>query len=392
MRPDKFSTTPRIFASANGSQSVEEIVALIGRIQSSVEKNGSNHASEIARMQSQIVEMSTKIAAGRLGSVADFGPNLADRNAFASYCKTGIRGAMTTDSSPDGGYMVPQTLDNQIAKIARDYSPIRQIATVVTASGVYKKLVSLNGATANWRSERSSVPETPGMSLAEITPPEGELTASPRVSNWLLDDSQYDVATELSTEIATLFAQKEGQAFVSGDGIEKPRGFLTATTVDNAAWTWGKLGWVKTGDANAFIAATTTVSPADCLVDLMYSLKAEYRANATWTMNSATAGIVRKLKNSDGHFIWQDALQQGQPALLLGRPVAIVEGMDNVAAGKFPIAIGDFARGYLILDRPGLRVLRDPFSAKPYVIFDTMKRVGGCVLDYGAIKLLKVSA
>ncbi|NJL73327.1 MAG: phage major capsid protein [Candidatus Competibacteraceae bacterium] len=166
------------------------------------------------------------------------------------------------------------------------------------------------------------------------------------------------------------------------------RGFLTHTTVANASWAWGKLGFVVSGNGTGF----ATSSPTDCLYDLFYGLRAEYRANSTWLMSSATANVVSKFKDGEGRHVWQPSLQEGRPPTLIGRPVVIVEDMPPVGAGNFPIAFGDFRRGYTIVDRQGVRVLRDPYSAKPHVLFYTTKRVGGDVTDFAAIKLLKIAA
>lgn len=179
----------------------------------------------------------------------------------------------------------------------------------------------------------------------------------------------------------------ESAAFVSGDGIDKPRGFLAPAKVANASWSWGSIGYVPSGAASDFLAT----NPADCIITLIYSLGADYRANATFVMNSKTAGAVRKMKDLDGRFLWSDGLAAAEPARLMGYPVLLCEDMPDIAAGAFAIAFGDFAAGYTIAERPEVRVLRDPFSAKPHVLFYATKRVGGDVSDYAAIKLLKIA-
>ena len=150
-------------------------------------------------------------------------------------------------------------------------------------------------------------------------------------------------------------------------------------------WTWGNLGHVLTGVDGDFHGS----NPADSIVDLVYALEADYRANATFVMNSKTAGAVRKIKDADGRFLWSDGLAAGEPARLMRYPVLIAEDMPDIASGANAIAFGDFAKGYTVAERPDMRVLRDPFSAKPHVLFYASKRVGGDVSDFAAIKVLK---
>jgi len=204
----------------------------------------------------------------------------------------------------------------------------------------------------------------------------------PKASQRLLDDTAFDIDSWLADRIADKFARSEASAFINGDGVDKPRGFLTAPQVDNDVWVWGNLGYVVTGADGDF-------DGADALIDLVYALGAEYRAGASFVMNSKTAGTVRKLKDADGRFLWSDGLVAGEPARLLGYPVLIAEDMPEIASDSASIAFGDFAAGYTVAERPDLRVLRDPFSAKPHVLFYATKRVGGAISDYAAIKLLK---
>ncbi len=176
----------------------------------------------------------------------------------------------------------------------------------------------------------------------------------------------------------------EAAAFINGDGVDKPTGFLSHTLVDDVTWSWGNIGYIPTG-------VDGDIGGADQIVDLVYALGAQYRANATFVMNSKTAGKVRKLKDADGRFLWSDGLAAAEPARLLGYPVLIAEDMPDVESNGAAIAFGDFAAGYTVAERPDLRILRDPFSAKPNVLFYATKRVGGDVSDFAAIKLLKFS-
>jgi HK97 family phage major capsid protein len=233
-----------------------------------------------------------------------------------------------------------------------------------------------------WTSETSSLTESATPQIDRITIPLHELSALPKASQRLLDDSAFDIEGWLANRIADKFARAEAAAFVNGDGIDKPTGFLTHTIVDDSIWSWGELGYVPTGVDGNFGAA-------DAIVDLVYALGAQYRANASFVMNSKTAGLVRKLKDNDGRFLWSDGLAAGEPARLLGYPVLIAEDMPDVTTDEVAMAFGDFNAGYTVAERPDLRVLRDPFSAKPHVLFYATKRVGGDVSDFAAVKLLK---
>ncbi len=229
--------------------------------------------------------------------------------------------------------------------------------------------------------ETTASTETDTPQIDRVTIPLHELSALPKASQRLLDDSAFDIEGWLANRIADKFARAEAAAFVKGDGVDKPKGFLAHTAVDDTIWAWGNLGYVPTG-------VDGDVTP-EAIIDLVYALGAQYRANASFVMNSKTAGYVRKLKDNDGRFLWTDGLAAGQPPVLMGYPVLIAEDMPDVASNAHAIAFGDFAAGYTVAERPDLRVLRDPFSAKPHVLFYATKRVGGDVSDFAAIKLLK---
>ena len=207
----------------------------------------------------------------------------------------------------------------------------------------------------------------------------------PAATAAFLDDAAVDVGAWLADEVNAAFAEQETAAFVNGNGTNKPKGFLDYTAVAEASWTWGNVGYIATGVAGALPAS----APSDILIDLVYALKAGYRQNASWVMNRKTQAKVRKLKDDGGNYIWQPAASADGKASLMGFPLTESEDMPDVAANSLSIAFGDFKRGYLVVDRQGVNVLRDPYSAKPYVLFYTTKRVGGGVQNFKAIKLLK---
>ena len=318
------------------------------------------------------------------------------KKAIGAYLRTGdddgLRGlelegkALNTAVNAEGGYLVdPQTAE-MIQGVLLGASSLRSVSNVVNVEATsFDVLVDHTDVGAGWATETAAATETDTPQIERITIPLHELSALPKASQRLLDDTAFDIEGWLAGRIADKFARAEASAFVSGDGVDKPTGFLTHTTVDDASWTWGNLGYVITGTAGDFAAA----NPADAIVDLVYSLGARYRANASFVMNSKTAGAVRKMKDADGRFLWSDGLAAGEPARLMGYPVLIAEDMPDIATDAMAIAFGDFGAGYTIAERPDLRVLRDPFSAKPHVLFYATKRVGGDVSDFAAIKLLK---
>lgn len=311
------------------------------------------------------------------------------RAGEASGLKTLEAKALSAGSGPDGGYLVPETIETEVLRRLAQISPIRSIASVrVISAGLYKRAFSTAGPATGWVGETAARPQTAGPTLAELSFPAMELYAMPAATQTLLDDAVVDIDAWLADEVESAFAAQESAAFVSGDGVNKPKGFLAADKVAESAWEWGKLGFVATGAAGAFAASDAS----DCLVDLVYSLKAAYRQNATFVLNRRTQSAIRKLKDESGAYLWQPPAVAGQRATLMSFPVVEAEDMPDIAAGSVSVAFGDFRRGYLVVDRAGIRVLRDPYSAKPYVLFYTTKRVGGGIQDYDAIKLLKFAA
>ena len=314
--------------------------------------------------------------------------------AFEGFLRSGSGAlemkAVSGASDATGGYAVPLEIDAAIDATLKSVSPIRAIAKVVkVGSAGYRKLVASGGVESGWAAETAARAETDTPVFNEVAPPMGELYANPAASQAMLDDAAFDVEAWLADEIAREFAAAEGAAFVNGNGTSKPRGFLTGTvsSAGDATRPFGQLQYLATGAAGAFAA-----NPEEKLIDLVQALRAPYRQGASWVMNSATLARIRKLKTSDGAFLWQPSLAAGQPATLLGYPVVEAEDMPDIAANSLSIAFGNFQAGYLIAERSETQILRDPYSNKPFVHFYAVKRVGGMVSNSEAIKLLKFAA
>jgi HK97 family phage major capsid protein len=355
---------------------------------------------KVERINRALDELTLKSRRPQLGAdTPDAAPahRREHKAAFEAYVRKGETGtlasleakSLSAGSDADGGYLVPDETETEIGRLLSEASPIRSIAGVrqVTAA-VYKKPFAITGPQTGWVGETAARPETTAPTLAEMQFPAMELYAMPAATQTLLDDAAVSIDQWIAEEVQAAFAEQEGTAFVTGDGSNKPRGFLDYTKVADASWSWGNVGYVATGAAGAFPASDAS----DVLVDLVYTLKAGYRQNANWVMNRKTQAEVRKLKDADGNYLWQPAATADGRASLIGFPVTEAEDMPDIGADAFAVAFGDFRRGYLIVDRIGVRILRDPYSAKPYVLFYTTKRVGGGVQNFEAIKLLKFAA
>ena len=289
-------------------------------------------------------------------------------------------------SDADGGYVVPAETEARIDRLLTEASPIRAIASVrQTSAGIFRKPVSKGGAATGWVAETAARPETDSPTLDLIDFPCAELYAMPAATQQLLDDAMVDIEQWLAEEVRDVFAVQEGAAFVSGNGSGKPRGFLDYTKAAEGNQAWGEMGYVATGTDGGFDAG----DPADALIDLVYAPKTAYRARGRFVMNRQTVSAVRRFKDADGNYLWQPSLSEAGTSTLLGYPVTEAEDMPDIGSDAYAIAFGDFEKGYLVVDRQGVEVLRDPYSAKPYVLFYTTKRVGGGVQDFEAIKLLK---
>tara|TARA_R110002073_G_scaffold70042_1_gene173416 strand:+ start:2795 stop:4003 length:1209 start_codon:yes stop_codon:yes gene_type:complete len=334
---------------------------------------------------------------GLEGKATELGPDLQQKaQFFDGFIRKGQevaldQKALSTAVDTDGGYTVPVALDQQIEKRLRDISPIRAEAHVIAiGTSRYKKLVNTGGMTSGWVSESGARVETDSPIFQEIEPPLGEIYANPAATQTMLDDAFFNVESWLSEELAEEFALQENAAFVSGDGVNKPKGFLTyaLSANDDGSRVFGEIQTLATGVAGGWAAS----NPSDVLIDLVHALKTGYRAEAKFYMNTGLLSEIRKFKDADGHYLWRPGLESGAAATLLGYPVVEVADMPARAASSLSLCFANMKRAYSITDRMGTRILRDPYSHKPYVHFYTTKRVGGAVTNDQAIKLLQFSA
>ena len=294
-----------------------------------------------------------------------------------------------TTTGAAGGFALPEQIERSIARLSVDISPIRQISKVrMVGTSDYKELFDVNGAGFEWLGEADTRNQTNTPDLAEVAPTFGMASAKPQASEESLDDLFFDVEGWLISSAAETLAAGEGAAFVSGNGTKKPTGFLAGptpvTTVD-ASRAFGTLQYIAGGQA----AAMPTT--ADIFYDIIYSLRARYRANAQWVTSKLVLAAMRKYKDTTNQYLWQPSVVAGQPATFLGYGVTEAEDMSAVAANAFPLAFGDFREGYLIADRVGMRITRDEITTPGFVKFYVRKRVGGKIRNSQAIKLLKIA-
>lgn len=318
------------------------------------------------------------------------------KSAFRNYVRKNNAGsavdeikALSVGSDPDGGYTVTPDMSGRIAQLVRDTSPMRQVANIVTiGTDALEGIHDLNEATSGWVGENEARSETATPKIGEYRIPVHEQYAEPRATQKLLDDAMFNVEEWLAGKIAERMARMENEAFVTGNGVRKPRGFLTYAAGTPSAGAFNVIEQINSGANGGFAAE----APGDALISLVFALKSAYRENAVFMMKRSTLAEVRKLKDDTGNYLWQPDFQLKQGGALLGFDVVEAEDMPDVANGSLSIAFGDFKADYQIVDRQGVRILRDSFTAKPYVKFYTTKRVGGDVVNFEAIKLMKFSA
>ncbi len=309
----------------------------------------------------------------------------AFRNYLRKGMDAGLEGlqtkALSVGSDPDGGYLVTPHMSATIVKSVLETSPLRQLASVETISSDALELIDDHDqAAAGWTSETGSITETSTPTLAKRNIPTNELYAQPKATQKLVDDSAIDIEAWLSNKIATIFAAKENTAFIAGSGVGQPRGILSYA----AGTSWGQIQQVNSGSSG--------LVTADSLINLFYSLKDAHSRNATFLMNRTVVNAVRLLKEATtNQYLWQPGLAAGAPDTLMGVPVMMAADLPIAAAGSLSVAVGDFKAAYQIVDRKGISILRDPFTEKPFVKFYATKRVGGDVINFEAIKLLKLA-
>ena len=345
--------------------------------------------SNIADLQAAVDAANTKMAAVEMGGAS--GRPVKDKEynaAFQAHMQRGdVQASLNKGVATEGGYLAPVEWDRTITDRLVKVSPMRSIATVQSISGAgFSKLFNNRGATSGWVGETAARPQTNTPTFSPLTFTTGEIYANPAATQGMLDDAEVNLEAWLAGEVETEFAYQEGLAFLTGNGTDKPRGILTyvAGGTSAAVHPWGAIATVNSGAAGGITA--------DSVLDLIFELPNEYTGEAKFMMNRNTQKAYRKLKDGQGNYLWQPSFQAGQPATLADYPIIDMPGMPDVAANSTPVLFGDFKRGYLIIDRTGVRVLRDPFTNKPFVQFYTTKRVGGGVQNPDVLKALKIAA
>lgn len=301
------------------------------------------------------------------------------------------RKALQAGSDPDGGYMLPHAAAGRTVKKLFEQSTMRQIASVQTiSSNKIEGMTDLDEADAGWVSELGSRSDsdTPQVGKWEIEA--HEMYAMPKASQRILDDAASDVEGWLADKVADKFARVEGDAFTNGNGVGKPRGLFAYTCVATAddSRSWGQFEYVPTGASGAF-----HTDKADPLQTLIGQFKPQYLQNASFLMTRGVRTDIRKMKEATSdRYLWEPSLQAGQPDRLLGYAARVDQYVPAKAANSLSLALGDFREAYQIVDRLGIRTLRDPYTAKPYVVFYSTKRTGGGAVNFEAVKFLKFSA
>ncbi len=359
--------------------------------------------AQVGDHQKMMDQLGREMNAIRIGGTGGDGkrtdPDKAEhRKAFASWFRKGhrenelhglaVKAALQTQVDQDGGFTVPTQVATVIERVLATRCVVRNYARKISIStGTYQKPINQGGAAGGWVTETGSRAATATPTINMLSFPANEIYAMPIATQTLLDDSAIDIEGWLGEEVGVVFAEYEGAAFVSGSGVGQPKGFTAETKVANASYAWGSIGYVASGAASTFHATT----PGDNIIDLQMSLKAGYRQNGRFLMADSTAATVRKFKDGQGNYLWQPSFVAGQPQMLSGSPMDTDDNMATVAANAYPVAFADWSQAYLIVDRTGIRTLRDPYTNKPYVQFYTTKRVGGGVQNFEAIKLLKIA-
>lgn len=344
--------------------------------------------ADVERLQAAIDRLNVQAAAASVGAGGRRGvgdPEYTD--GFRAHMRRGdVQASLNKGTAPEGGFLAPVEWDRTITDRLVVLSPMRQLAAQMTISTAgFSKLFNLGGTTSGWVGEQTARPNTNTGTFAQLSYATGELYANPAATQQMLDDAQIDLESWLAGEVESEFALREGLAFFAGDGVNKPTGILTYVTggANASVHPFGAIQLIASGLAAAL--------SADAIVSLIYSLPQEYQAAARFALNRNTARIIRLLKDGQGNYLWQPSFVAGQPSTVAGYPLTEAAAMPDVAANAVPILFGDFKRTYVVIDRTGVRVLRDPFTNKPFVSFYTTKRVGGGLLNPEPMRGLRIA-
>lgn len=346
--------------------------------------------AELDALKASIDDLAVQMASGQMnGRGAPDKEAQAHIDATIAFMRTGeVRADLKKGTDSDGGYLVPKEWDRTITDKLQEKSPLRSVFHVqATGKPKFSKLYNMRGAASGWVGEEDARPKTDGPTFKSLDFETGEIYANPAATQQILEDAEINLEAFLAAEVQGEFAIQENKAFISGDGQKgKPYGLLTYAEggAQAARHPFGAVPVVKSGQAAAITA--------DSIIDLVYSLPAQFGQGASFLMNRKTLAVVRKLKDGQGNYLWQPSYQAGEPSTLCGYPVHEIAEMPDIAGNALPIAFGDMKRAYMILDRRGVQILRDPYTNKPFVQFYTTKRVGGGLTDPQAVRLLKVAA
>jgi HK97 family phage major capsid protein len=390
----------------NAVESVQAAVAAMRaeneRRLAEIERNGHTSAETeqkvnrlndaVTEMQAQLDEVQKQAQRKAAAGGQDSDPKkAAHRTAFQAFVRTGdvasLKAAISVGDDTKGGYAVPETLDLMIEKYERDNAPMRGVCNVMTLSNEnYTKLVAQGSAGSGWVGETEARPETGTPTLAELKPYFGEIYAKPKATQRSLDDLAINVEAWLGEEVGLEFAQKENDAYLMGNGVKKPKGILayTLSTDVDGTRAFGSIQKINSGSAGAFVA--------DKIIDLVHSLHRNYRQGAQFMLSNLSLAAIRKLKDGQDNYLWQPDYSQGPSGTLLGYTVVENDAMPDPAADANALLFGNFQRAYTIYDVRDVRVIRDEYSAKPYIEFYTTKRVGGMLVQDRAVKVLTLSA
>jgi HK97 family phage major capsid protein len=351
---------------------------------------------DMSTMKTQLEAIETAIARSQFpgGANSQEGKAVAEHaKAFKNWMKTGVdtglrelevKAEMSTLSDPDGGFLTSDPVKGKMREVLSLQSRMRELANTETiSSDEYKTLVDQLGESSEDVTEKGTRSNTDTPTFREVSIFLKEMSAKPKVTQTMLDDPAFDTESFVGKFLGRTFAAREGTWFWEGDGVKQAKGINTYPKIANASYTWGKVGYVCSGHA-------TLLNKADTLFELQHALKAGYRAGAKFMMNDNTVLAIRKLKDGEGNYLWRPGLQENTPDTLLGKPIAIDDYVDDIGAGTYPIWFANWTEAYTIVDRFGVRMLRDPYSSKPYVEFYTTKKTGGGIVMYEAIKCLKI--